>query len=362
VRSCLAALLLLLLPACGARTSVGTAPGQAASDAAEAGIDAATDAPGDAPLDALRDGGLTDAGCRSAPDCDDGVPCTLDLCDPDLRFCRHLLDDTACDDGLFCTGTETCAPTGCVTTPRACGDGVSCTVDTCDEQADACLHTPDDALCPISHGCDPLLGCQARALAHDPTTLYEIRLPSGQAKVLGPLGTTLTDVALHPDSTLYGIAYGGTYTVNVGTGQATFLAPLSGPSFNALDAAPNGDLYAGGGGALYRVVPQTGALMYEAPYPPGRTSSGDLAFVGARLLATATGGGGSDVLVEFDLAQKTSFVRGSVGHACVWGLAAYGPTLYGLTCQGRVLVIDTMTGAGTLVNQTNIQFYGASAR
>jgi hypothetical protein len=249
-----------------------------------------------------------------------------------------------------------------VTAPRACADAITCTVDTCDEVMDTCLHEPNDSLCPISHGCDLQLGCQARALAHDTSTLYEVRLPSGQTKVIGTVGTTLTDVALHPNATLFGISYGATWTVDTTTGQATFLASLNGPSFNALDAAPNGNVYAGGGGTLYRVIPQTGQLIFEASYPQGRSSSGDLAFVGSRLLATATAGGSSDALVEFDLVQKTSTVLGSVGHACVWGLAAYGSTLYGLTCQGRILTINTTTGQGTLVNQTGVTFYGASAR
>jgi hypothetical protein len=368
VRRLAAVLVLVALPACGART-IPDRLSRATDATADVATDGTTDAPWDAGEDAAdaqadgpRDGGLSDAGCKSDMDCDDGIPCTVDQCDPNALLCRHLLDDTVCDDGLFCTGDETCTANGCVTTPRSCADAVSCTVDTCDEGAKACQHAPNDALCPISHGCDPQLGCQARALAHDTSTLYEVRLPSGQTKAIGATGNTLTDVALHPNATLYGISYGATWTVSTTTGQASFLASLVGPSFNALDAAPNGNVYAGGGNTLYRVVPQTGQLVFEVSYPPGRSSSGDLAFVGSRLLATATSGGASDDLIEFDLTLKTSKLLGSVGHACVWGLAAYGPTLYGLTCQGRILVIDTTTGKGSVVNQTGIQFYGASAR
>jgi len=96
-------------------------------------------------------------------------------------------------------------------------------------------------------------------------------------------------------------------------------------------------------------------------FPNGSTSSGDLAWVGTRLLATAATSGG-DQLVEFDVVKKTSKVLGPCGFTCIWGLAAYGTTLYGLTCEGRILSIDTTSGAATQLNQTNTGFWGASAR
>jgi hypothetical protein len=280
-----------------------------------------------------------------------------------LHLCTHAPDSAKCNDGIFCNGDEACDVNfGCQKVPRACADAVQCTDDTCDEGAKQCVHTPNDMNCPISHTCDLVLGCQARALAHDQTTLYDIRIPSGQVKVIGNTGSQLTDIALHPNNTLYGIAFGALYTVNQMTGAASFSKSLMGLNLNGADVNPNNNVfYVSGGSSLYTLDPQTGTIAFAQSFPQGRTSSGDLAFIGARLVGSANNNGNDD-LVEFDLGNKTSKVLGSIGQACVWGLAAYGQTLYGLTCQGRILSIDVNTGKGTQLNQVNTQFWGASAR
>ncbi|HOX47099.1 MAG TPA: hypothetical protein PK668_26130 [Myxococcota bacterium] len=76
------------------------------------------------------------------PACDDGVGCTQDACDEDADACSHLPRDGDCDDGDVCTGQETCDPrAGCVDgQPLECDDG---------------------EFCDGAEGCDPALGCQA---------------------------------------------------------------------------------------------------------------------------------------------------------------------------------------------------------
>jgi len=78
--------------------------------------------------------------------------------------------DADCDDGLFCTGAETCdtATNSCLAgVPPDCDDGIGCTADTCDEINDTCASTPDDASCDdglfcTGHEiCDPAIGCLA---------------------------------------------------------------------------------------------------------------------------------------------------------------------------------------------------------
>ena len=77
--------------------------------------------------------------CRAGvpPACDDGVACTVDGCDEALSGCRHTPADSFCDDGDFCNGREQCAAgTGCVAgTPESCDDGDPCTVDVCETPA-----------------------------------------------------------------------------------------------------------------------------------------------------------------------------------------------------------------------------------
>ncbi len=337
-----------LAVACGARTEIG---------APEVGDASVPDVANDVGHDVI----VTDAGCTTDLECDDGISCTSDACDATLRVCTHLPNDNVCDDGIWCDGDEVCTTGGCVTTPRDCADAVSCTVDTCDEANRQCDHTPDDSLCPISHVCDPVLGCQAHALAHDDGALYDVRLPSGQVNVIGSTNDQLTDIALSPSNILWGIGFGALYTVDQQTGAATFSKSVNAGSINGADVAPNGTLWISGGTALSTLDTQSGTVTFVAGFPNGSTSSGDLAWVGSRLLATATSGN-NDELVEFDVVNKTSKVIGACGFACIWGLAAYGTTLYGLTCEGRILSIDTTSGAGTQLNQTSTAFWGASAR
>lgn len=92
--------------------------------------------------------------------CLDGVACTIDTCDDVSDSCVYTPDDTLCGDGLFCTGVEYCDPSlGCQAgTPVVCDDGSACTTDTCSDDIGACLYEPktacvsDDGCCPA--GCD----------------------------------------------------------------------------------------------------------------------------------------------------------------------------------------------------------------
>ncbi|CAN5607885.1 hypothetical protein BH09MYX1_BH09MYX1_48060 [soil metagenome] len=233
---------------CGARTDIDVSPSvdqDAAADAA--GLDA-YDASDAQVVDVI----VTDAGCKADVQCDDLIACTVDRCDPNLRVCTHLPRPALCDDAVFCNGAEACdAVQGCIATgPPSCSDGVACSVDACNEGAKGCDHIPDDSLCPISHACDLQLGCQARALAHSSSTLYDIRLPSGQIKALGGTTAQLTDIALHPTNVLYGIGFNQIYTVNQKTGATTFFKSTNAGSINGADVSPSGTLYVSGGTSL----------------------------------------------------------------------------------------------------------------
>lgn len=116
-------------------------------------------------------------GCRAgpSPDCNDGITCTDDVCDP-TTGCGHVPDHASCDDDVDCTldqcggatgpsgcsnvpndgmcATDVCtvgascnATAGCVGgAPRDCLDGNACTADACDPSAAGfCSHVPLDA-------------------------------------------------------------------------------------------------------------------------------------------------------------------------------------------------------------------------
>lgn len=70
------------------------------------------------------------ATCLSAAECDDSNPCTSDACN--AGSCTNTPNTGSCDDGLFCTVTDSCVQGACM------GSGTPCTDEPCDEQRDAC--------------------------------------------------------------------------------------------------------------------------------------------------------------------------------------------------------------------------------
>jgi len=84
------------------------------------------------------EGAPGDATCADALDNDcDGL---TDGADDDCAECSL---DGDCDDGLWCSGDETCAAGSCADgTPRACSDDDACTQDVCNEDFDRCDNPP----------------------------------------------------------------------------------------------------------------------------------------------------------------------------------------------------------------------------
>ncbi len=120
------------------------------------------------PIDACTgvpscEGGL----CRYASpvQCDDGIPCTVDTCDP-ARGCARRPDNSLCDDRIACT-TDVCDATqGCRRSldDTVCADPHRCTLDRCTESG--CVHLPDDTLCGAST-CNADTGCTGVACTVD---------------------------------------------------------------------------------------------------------------------------------------------------------------------------------------------------
>jgi hypothetical protein len=85
--------------------------------------------------------------CVEDAQCEDGVDCTDDRCDPELRRCRFTPDPSVCDDGVYCNGLEVCSlGVGCVAgPPTSCSDDNPCTIDRCEESTRSCVRVPRDA-------------------------------------------------------------------------------------------------------------------------------------------------------------------------------------------------------------------------
>lgn len=86
---------------------------------------------GPSPDGGRSDGGRGDAGadaaagCSTADDCNDGNPCTDDVCT--ATGCRNPENTVACDDRVFCNGLDTCAAGTCsVHAGNPCGGATTC--------------------------------------------------------------------------------------------------------------------------------------------------------------------------------------------------------------------------------------------
>ncbi|MCO4760837.1 MAG: hypothetical protein KC502_04995 [Myxococcales bacterium] len=81
--------------------------------------------------------------CLNDAMCDDGLPCTKDVCDTAIARCTYaVLDKKPCDDGLPCTTDDACVASKCVGKAKVCDDQNKCTVDSCDSTSGKCLTKP----------------------------------------------------------------------------------------------------------------------------------------------------------------------------------------------------------------------------
>lgn len=85
-------------------------------------------------------------------DCDDANPCTVDSCVAGTG-CVHLSLPGACSDGNACTINDFCVLGVCLSgAPQSCDDGNACTVDTC-VGASGCVHTASTGKCDDGDAC-----------------------------------------------------------------------------------------------------------------------------------------------------------------------------------------------------------------
>jgi hypothetical protein len=116
---------------------------------------------------ALRGAACTSAACTTGGDCSDGNVCTFDVCQPQRDICLHFQNDD-------CTNTACAAPSDCA-------DGNECTVDVCDT---TCSWEPNTML----RDCVPFEPCTADA---DCVTGYH--------ECSTPPGSTQEVCTFHPD-------------------------------------------------------------------------------------------------------------------------------------------------------------------
>jgi len=144
--------------------------------------------------DSCKTGICVSGVCKGEPkpgmDCDDGIACTVDKCDPALG-CLHTADVAPCDDGNPCTEDQ-CVPGagGCVNnsvslpcedgnlcsvgdacidggcepgTPKDCSDGSVCTDDSCVPATGECAYSANSLSCSDGNSCTSVDVCMDKA-------------------------------------------------------------------------------------------------------------------------------------------------------------------------------------------------------
>jgi Dictyostelium (slime mold) repeat len=103
--------------------------------------------------------------CKTAPAvvCNDGNPCTNDTCTAATGQCVYTNNTAACSDGNICTQVDRCSGGACVgSSPLNCDDNESCTTDSCDKTT-GCKHAAvtDNTICNDGNGCTTVDQCKA---------------------------------------------------------------------------------------------------------------------------------------------------------------------------------------------------------
>ncbi len=181
-----------------------------------------------------------------------------------------------------------------------------------------------------------------------------------------PGGDGITDVAVTPDGTLYGISQTKLYEIDQGTGQATYVADVPGVSNVGLTFLPDGTLLATDqSGGVRRIDPTNGMVTEIGAFGGGYATAGDLVAVadGTMYAISDEGPVGDEftnnVLLTVDTSTGMAAPVGQIGFGGVFGCAYANGHVYAFTRDGYVIEIDRLTGTGTLRRTYPVAFWGA---
>jgi len=186
--------------------------------------------------------------CGTGGDCDDRE-CYTASCP--AGECVYTVDDNDdCDDGLFCTGTESCSGGSCVSSGNpctdgdsyactsiqcdegadscgsiiydhsACDDGISCTIDECiGSGVDGCSQTLDDASCPDDPDCTSAT-CTLTGCIYDPPGCDAPCPTSDASWQHTPISTQIDTFTAEFDATPDSASIDGLTTLSIAEGSA----------------------------------------------------------------------------------------------------------------------------------------------
>lgn len=292
--------------------------------------------------------------CEGALLCDDGLPCTVDSCDPNSGCIHSFQASAPCSDGNACTSGDNCASGSCGGTAVKCDDQSPCTKDSCNSMS-GCVHTAVAGPCDDGDSCTSGDACKAGVCANTGAVACNDGLACtkdscdsklGCVAVPLPEGATCDDGA---PCTIGSACDGGKFCV-LGTAKLwtqEFGGPANTSFVDATPTADGGFAVVGnsepGGGVpavvhLYRFGP-TGALLWKNPLASWVTEIAADTVLGGFWTATYTSGpGGTKAVVSrLDSIGKTIWSK-NVGLDATSALSLYD-------ADGGVVVVGTRKAA-----------------
>jgi outer membrane protein assembly factor BamB len=190
--------------------------------------------------------------------------------------------------------------------------------------------------------------------------------------LVGPFGIDemeggITDMAVTPDGTLYGITDSKLYTLNASNGAATYIADVPGVENVGLTFLTDGTLLATDApGGVRQINPTTGLVNEVGTFGGGYATAGDLVAVadGTMFAISDEGPVGNEadnnVLLTVNTSTGVASPVGQIGFGGVFGCAVANNKVYAFTREGHVIEIDPTTGQGNSRRQhVGTAFWGA---
>jgi hypothetical protein len=220
-------------------------------------------------------------------------------------------------------------------------------------------------------------GEQVFVYAHTASTLYKVDPKTLQVQMVGDFkwgnvgSDQMTDIAIDKNGTMIGVSFTRVFRVDPDNAQTTLLSSALARSFNGLSFVPADQLGMTGedvlvgtqstDGKVFQVDPMTGAATEVGNMGASFRSSGDLVGIAGFGTVQTVPGPTGDTLARL---AKSSFaasaVGGGTGFSKLYGIAFFESKVYGFSEDGHFVLIDPGTGAGTMVSNSGIQWWGAA--
>lgn len=194
--------------------------------------------------------------------------------------------------------------------------------------------------------------------------LWSVTVPDGDETFIGDMDHVMTDIAVDPTSDiLYAITTTNLYSIDTSNADSNLIGAHGINGANALVISPAGIAYVASftSDVLYTLDLTGAGSAPVGNMGGGFRSSGDLAWdTTTSMLWFTSSRPSADTLVNVDPADAMAASVGPIGFRQVFGLGFDSGTLYGHTSAGKLLEINTMTGAGTEIASHGVLTFGST--